>query len=183
MELILTICEDLKEPVGYIPHGIMISLVFLAVYGIWARYKRAGKVLRITERGRLVYWCLAVVYFVVMLETAFFSREPHSRIGVNMKFLGTWGESVVSRGYVIENVLMFIPFGILLPGCFRFFKNGIFCILVACFGSIAIEYAQYVTQRGFCQLDDVVMNTIGAALGWGIFWLRLHFFTRLNCYE
>ena len=30
-----------------------------------------------------------------------------------------------------------------------------------------IEGMQLVTERGYCQLDDVVMNTLGGCLGYG----------------
>lgn len=167
-ELILTICGDMREPIGYIPHGLAIGAVFVTVCFLVLQ-KREAKTSLKTHRKRLIVWFLFVSYLVVLLETAFFSREPGSRTGVDFELFGTWGETVTSQGFVIENVLMFIPFGILLPGCIRFFKNGFACILAACLGSIGIEYMQYVTERGFCQLDDVVMNVIGATVGWLIF--------------
>lgn len=30
------------------------------------------------------------------------------------------------------------------------------------------EASQLITQRGYCQLDDVVTNTVGMLVGWGI---------------
>lgn len=33
--------------------------------------------------------------------------------------------------------------------------------------SMMIEGMQLVTERGYCQLDDVVMNTLGGCLGYG----------------
>ena len=34
--------------------------------------------------------------------------------------------------------------------------------------SCGIELSQLITQRGYCQLDDVVTNTVGMLVGWGI---------------
>lgn len=30
------------------------------------------------------------------------------------------------------------------------------------------DLSQLITQRGYCQLDDVVTNTVGMLVGWGI---------------
>ena len=35
--------------------------------------------------------------------------------------------------------------------------------------SVGIEYTQLVTGRGYCQIDDVVTNTVGAAIGFFVF--------------
>lgn len=166
-ELVLTICGDMLEPIGYMPHGMIAGFLFLVVYllGILAG-RAAGIPMKVQEKKRVMLLYLCVVYGTVLLETAFFSREPGSRIGVNMELFGTWGETAASKGYVIENILMFIPFGILFPACFRFLKNGFVCVAAACLTSVAIETAQYLTGRGFCQLDDVVMNVLGTTLGW-----------------
>lgn len=47
------------------------------------------------------------------------------------------------------------------------FKNWMrwFTIPVGALISAAIEYTQLVTGRGYCQLDDFVTNTAGAAIG------------------
>lgn len=47
------------------------------------------------------------------------------------------------------------------------FKNWMrwFTIPVGAFISASIEYTQLITGRGYCQLDDFVTNTAGAAIG------------------
>ena len=68
---------------------------------------------------------------------------------------------------MIENIIMFLPWGFLLPILFRRLRrNGFLCVLSGLAASCALETIQYLTQRGFCQLDDVVMNTLGALTGW-----------------
>ena len=74
------------------------------------------------------------------------------------------------HAWVLENILLFLPFGILLPVClpgrghWLTVPAGILC-------SACIEYIQLRTGRGYCQLDDVVMNGLGALAGWLIWWL------------
>lgn len=67
----------------------------------------------------------------------------------------------------LMNALLFVPFGMsspfLLPKGVKYKKTVV--VLVAVFLSAAIEYAQFHYQIGNCQIDDVIMNTLGAAIG------------------
>ncbi len=169
--MIFYILEHLRETVSYLPAGILGGGLFLAGYLPWSRMRQRGyerKSLR--KEGWLVFLC--AVYVIVTLIQAFFSREPGSRTGVDMQLFATWGKTAEAHAYVVENILMFIPFGMLFPGLFRPLRKGWVCAGVGCGLSIALEFAQWLTQRGHCQLDDVVMNTLGAGIGWMIF--RLH---------
>lgn len=66
----------------------------------------------------------------------------------------------------VENIIMFVPFGALLPLLFRKFRNGWACLLTGFICSCSIEIVQHITQTGYLQLDDVVTNTMGTLLGW-----------------
>ena len=56
----------------------------------------------------------------------------------------------------VENIIMFIPFGVLLPILFRIFRSGWACVLTGFICSCSIEILQHITQTGYLQLDDVV---------------------------
>ena len=102
---------------------------------------------------------------MVLLNTVFFSRELNSRIGTEMRLFGTWGVTMQAHAWVLENVLLFLPFGLLLPFLFPKGWNWITLVLgFVC--SVAIEAIQLYTGYGFCQLDDVVMNTLGSMIGY-----------------
>lgn len=70
------------------------------------------------------------------------------------------------------NVIMFMPFGFLLP-CFSKLK-GWKLVLAGCLLSIAIEVLQYAAAIGQMDIDDVILNTAGTALGYGIFFILNH---------
>ena len=129
---------------------------------------------RIIRRNflRILVLSLFMIYAAVMLQQAFFSRPPGSRAAVNLTLFGTWGRSAQGNAYVIENIIMFIPWGVLMTLLIRpLQRNGFLCVLSGFAASAALETVQYLTQRGFCQLDDVVMNTLGAFVGWLLIWL------------
>lgn len=102
------------------------------------------------------------------MQTAFFSREPGSRQQIDLNLFGTWGQTAIAHAYFIENIIMFIPFGLLAPMVFKRMRKVRFCVFIGFLCSCGIELSQLITQRGYCQLDDVVTNTVGMLVGWGI---------------
>ncbi len=65
----------------------------------------------------------------------------------------------------IMNALVFIPIGFMIGLGFSRWSwwkaIGFGCLI-----SISIESLQFVLKRGFCELDDVMHNTLGCAIGW-----------------
>ena len=107
---------------------------------------------------------LFVIYLWMLVMIVFFCREPGSRMGTDFRFMGTWGTTMQDHAWVIENIFLFLPFGFLFPVWLPKKKTA-WTIPVGFLCSVAIEYCQLRTGRGFCQLDDVIMNTLGAGIG------------------
>lgn len=68
---------------------------------------------------------------------------------------------------MVLNIVMFIPFGAFLPIYFKEFRKLVPAITAGFLMSLAIELLQLFTFRA-TDVDDLVMNTIGAAVGYGI---------------
>ena len=66
------------------------------------------------------------------------------------------------------NIAMFVPLGFflrsLLPGCRRFWR----CMATVAAIMTTVELCQLFTLRGFCEVDDLILNLLGAAIGWWI---------------
>ncbi len=66
------------------------------------------------------------------------------------------------------NVIMFIPLGFLLPRVFTGL-NRFWNVFLSSGGIIvAVELVQLVTLLGTCDVDDLILNLAGTALGYGI---------------
>jgi glycopeptide antibiotics resistance protein len=63
----------------------------------------------------------------------------------------------------INNILVFIPFGALFPG-----KRWKQLLITAVLFSTTIEAVQYALNLGWCEIDDVICNVLGAAAGFGL---------------
>ncbi len=64
------------------------------------------------------------------------------------------------------NLALFFPWGVLLPMLDRRFKDAKrFFILTACV-IIAVELLQLILKVGICDIEDFLLNILGAAAGW-----------------
>ena len=64
----------------------------------------------------------------------------------------------------VGNIAIFFPFGIFLPVIFKKL-NFLKVILTGCLISLFIEVVQYLLSAGYTDIDDIIMNTLGAAIG------------------
>lgn len=69
----------------------------------------------------------------------------------------------------IGNIVIFIPFGFLMPLLFRKINDvKLSCkLFVKCI--FLIELLQLLTLTGVFDIDDIILNTIGALIGYGIY--------------
>jgi hypothetical protein len=167
LQLLVNIATDMLEPMEYIPLGILAGVIFLFLWNFW--YISRLQVENPASKKRKWSIFICIVYSTVLLYLVIFSREPGSRDGVDLGIFDTWGDSMISHAYFIENILMFLPFGILFPFAFSKLQKGSACIAAGIGFSVLLEVFQLLTKRGFCQLDDILTNAFGTVLGWSIY--------------
>ena len=67
------------------------------------------------------------------------------------------------------NVAAFVPIGFLLPCVWRAMRRWWRTLAVSGAAIIALEALQYVTALGAADVDDLLLNLTGAALGYAAF--------------
>lgn len=158
------IYEDLLSVARYLPYGLGVGFIFSAVW-LWAekmwcarRGKAAGAV------WPKVAFC---VYLALMLVITFLSRETGSGDGkgMDLQLFSTWGINERNNAFVVENVLLFFPYGLLGAWAFGRMRRLWACAAVGVLTSFGIEYLQLVTDRGYFQIDDILTNTLGTVIG------------------
>ena len=70
---------------------------------------------------------------------------------------------------IVLNIILFMPFGILLPAIFPKIYKFIYITTFGFLISLTIETLQLVFNRGVFSLEDIMYNTLGAILGYAIF--------------
>lgn len=116
-----------------------------------------------------LFYILGVLCVTFIVRETMVLRTPENR-GLILQPFREFEEMMNGTHFfwfkqIFLNVLLFVPFGILLPMVSRYFKNPIVTLITGCLFSGIIEIMQYVTGRGLTEVDDVVTNTIGAAVG------------------
>lgn len=71
--------------------------------------------------------------------------------------------------HMAENILMFIPSGILLPFLYRRLDRFWKAVGVGALMSLGIELAQLLLSTRMTDVNDLIMNTLGAAVGYGLY--------------
>lgn len=157
--------------------GIPVAGLVLFVLGSSAAVFAAGAVYArvrgvcIPLRWRLLA-CLMLFYACFLLMITLFNREPGSRGGVFTDLL-----SYIATGHITDtqqfiysalNWLLFLPWGVLLaflweqsPAPKRVVMATLCCFVTSC----AIECLQLATARGYFELEDILMNTLGGLAG------------------
>jgi glycopeptide antibiotics resistance protein len=72
---------------------------------------------------------------------------------------------------LLGNILIFIPLGFLLPLLIKRFRNTLAILLAGFFLSVFYECFQLATGIGVFDVDDMLLNTLGTAIGVIIFWI------------
>ncbi len=140
------------------------------------------------KRTKVLCWILFALYLAVLIYFLFFAdrlgrtdmtqtyeanrtlfREIR-RFWVYRKQLGYAAVFLNLAG----NVLVFMPFGFLLPIMGRRLRGFFRIILLGFALSLAVECIQLITGTGCFDVDDLFLNTVGSALGFLIFAIMQH---------
>ena len=157
--------QDLKWALGYLPYGVLAAGVFFVFF--WMRNavrKRRGEATQ-PLMASVCFWTYLLIIFCLTL----LSREQGSTNKIDLVIGSTLRINMRNNAYVVENVLLFIPYGFCLAWRFGGNKKWIrhiFCGLVT---TLAVEYTQLFTGRGVFQTDDILTNVVGGVLGLVLF--------------
>ena len=125
-------------------------------------------------------WLAAfLLYGIVMLWLLFGQRWGQRVVTWNMKPLDTVKRYLWVLRYshdpnqlrhavvnLVGNVAMFVPLGFLTPILWRRLRRFGWHALAMVLSIVAIELLQRVTRLGSCDVDDLLLNLIGTAMGY-----------------
>lgn len=151
-----------------VPFGMYEVLLYILCIGV---------VLVLTIKGirkgwRLVSRLVLVEYVVLLFFTTVFSRNYSDAPRFNITPFWSYIEIINGKRSLIPenimNVAVFVLVGVLLGLSFSELKwKGV--IFFAVCVSLSIEILQFIFHRGFSELDDVLHNTLGCIIGYGLY--------------
>ena len=126
-------------------------------------------------------FALLGIYFSYLISLTLSGREAGSRSGyINLRLFSTLGSKDNLKLTGVENILLMIPFGILVPMLWKVYRRWWNLGLLAFITSTSIELSQLMTQRGYFELDDILLNTSGAMVGYVAFALFYYSYRALT---
>ncbi|KHD35848.1 hypothetical protein NL50_11280 [Clostridium acetobutylicum] len=133
----------------------------------------------------VILFGLFIIYIIALFKIILFKSIPFLQIfkGYNksrsinlipfksiIQFIDTYKEMGSFRAFanLAGNLIVFMPFGYLVPTLNKRFSR-IKSIVIASFGlSLFFEVTQYVLGIGSSDIDDVILNTLGAIAGYSV---------------
>lgn len=122
---------------------------------------------------RILWWSGLIFYLLVVLRATLFQRNAAWNQGV-VSLFSTYEEAWVrastdSWKNMILNICMFVPLGFWLPVGFKWFRRFWKTYLLGFLLTLGIEALQLMLSRGIFEVADLVHNTLGAMIGYGLF--------------
>lgn len=127
--------------------------------------------------------CLIIVWFMIFIGAALMERTPSEDFMYNLHLFWCIREAWATKSaldwyFIVGNVSLFIPLGVLLPLCFDQMRVWWQTILFGFMCSLVIEMIQLVFRLGLFEFDDIFNNTLGTLLGYGIFIFLMKLFRK-----
>jgi len=144
---------------------------------------------------RMAAWLLFGLYLMLMIYFLFFAEsmgrtqagteyhynlQPFKEIMRFIKYYEMIGFYAVFLN-LAGNILAFVPFGLFFPFLSRRNRSLWKMTLISFEVSLAVELIQLVTRVGSCDVDDMILNTLGGMLGF--FCFKIVWFWNQKDYE
>lgn len=148
------------------------------------------------KRKRIALLVLFAVYSVIMFRLLFLRNPPPNGIPYRDQLPGLlnliplrtirlylkcfrrpWRPHLVRAAVVnlFGNILMFLPLGFFPPLLFPKLRTFLRTMVTAAAVMTAVELTQMLLLVGTCDIDDLILNLIGTAIGYGFWKLSEHF--------
>ena len=146
------------------------------------------------KNSKVLIWILLLVYIAVLVKLIILKHYPLSLVIDELKnielleikrrfqwsnfipfktinnylFLYNVNTNVVVQN-LVGNIIAFIPLGFLLPILIKRLRNLKYIFFIALFTSLFFETIQILSGIGSFDIDDLILNTLGALLGYSIY--------------
>ncbi len=142
------------------------------------------------RKEKQLWQTLFALYGIVMLSLLFGRREsgdalpyldqvsmrlnliPLRTLSHQLRLLTQSGRPWLVRHAAVNlvgNVLLFLPLGLLLPKLFHGLDRLWKTLSVTGGIILLVELTQVLTLLGRCDIDDLILNLLGAAMGYGLY--------------
>lgn len=113
---------------------------------------------------KLIYNCILSSWYTMLIAITILGRSQKVENNF-ITFLSSFNELVQGNTAILYdilfNIVLFIPFGILLQQRCQTYKN----MFIIIFSTVFVESIQLYTSYGLFEISDLIANTIGGGCG------------------
>ncbi len=160
MDIVTTLYNVSNEKIFF------ILLAFSLVLSIGKRLFMMKKCYNYLIAAFLVLYVIFIFYITLFSRLNTESAGDYSLIPFHSYYLAAHGIKEMIRESIL-NILFFYPLGFIF-GCLNIGKINSkrwMIIPISCALSFVIELSQYIFKLGYAEVDDVIHNALGCALG------------------
>ena len=159
----------------YAPSACIVAGGAVLLSGLVMLYLKKGFVLSLEVEEsvsgkncvkKLLWIFFLAAYIYIVIGITILSRSESGTRWASFKLFRTFRNTFSARKQIYENVLMFVPYAVLLYGLAKPFRRWWVALLMGAGSSFFIEVTQWVTRTGYFEVDDILTNTIGMMLGY-----------------
>ncbi|MFI3201418.1 MAG: VanZ family protein [Eubacteriales bacterium] len=158
--------------------AFVIAILFMICYLIYHKKKQLN-----VESKTIFLWTIYIFYITSLIQITvirdwnhFFDYKNYTHTMNTIQlvpFLTTmqsYRQGLDAFIYhLIGNMIWFLPLGCITPLVHRKFKGFFSTVIIGVFLSFFIELFQWVFNSGVSDLDDIIVNTLGTIVGYGIY--------------
>lgn len=173
----------------YENQGKKIALMiffFVLLYEFFVSICLKKKFFKMEIVKRAIIMAILSFYIYVVIGITLLCRRGEYIDIVNLRLFSVFNRNFPDRTLIYENILLFVPYAILLFILAKPFRNIWVSLLTGVFSSLVLETMQRITRLGRFELDDLLMNGCGMLIGFIICKLIVfigfgfHFFFNCN---
>lgn len=170
---LVNIIELVKQ---YLLQGAILAVIAggIAGAGYFIVYKKMMKGERRIRPLNVLWAGVFFCYLAVMLSATLLDRVSGWSDTRMMPLFYSYREAWYSFSgaewrNIVLNILLFVPFGFLLPLGIRFFRRFWVTYLTGLAVTVLIESTQLILAGGGAEADDILNNFLGTMIGYGIY--------------
>ena len=158
---------DAKEDILVIAAGVFLCYIAFIFAGI-VKYERFS--IKAILPGILLSLSIGAILALTLMGREY---NPYSQ-RFELEVFWSYKKAMFEKNsyFAVEivcNILLFIPWGFMMPFLFKWFEKLTVLFAAAVLFSLCIELTQGIFCLGLFEFDDIINNVLGAVTGWTLF--------------
>ena len=183
----MRVSDLIRLGMEYLIYALVIAVVCGGLFwiGYFVIYKKLLKGRKTLSLPRFLLYIMFICYIFVVFGATLLSRFAYQteffRLVPFYSYIEAWHQyKDASWRNIILNIFMLVPFGLLLPYIHGIFRKFTPTALAGLTFTLLIEVSQLILRRGIFETDDLINNTLGTIIGYGLYRLADYLYKRIK---